>query len=61
LYCVAAALYFYFIDISENFRQISAKKNCKVSRNFARKKYKSRQNMANPNISYIFGSAGFIF
>jgi len=26
LHCVAAALHFYFVDISENFRRISAEK-----------------------------------
>jgi len=36
------------------------RKNYKVSRNFA-ENYKSRQNMAHPNISHILGSAGFIF
>jgi len=35
-------------------------KNYTVSRNFA-KNYKSQQNMANPNMSRIFGSGEFIF
>jgi len=51
-------LHFYFIDISENFRRISAEKL--HSRNLA-ENYKPRQNTANPNISRIFGWAGFIF
>jgi len=35
-------------------------KNYKISRSLA-EDYKSRQNTDNPNISRIFGSAGFIF
>jgi len=46
------------MDISENCRRISAEKNYKVGRSLA-DNYKSRQNTANPNISRIFGSAGF--
>jgi len=56
LYCVATVLHFHFVDISENLRQISTEK---FTRNLA-KNYKLRQNTANPNISCIFGSAGFI-
>ena len=39
--------------------EFQPKKNYKVSRNLA-ENYKSRQNTANPNISRIYGSAGFI-
>jgi len=35
-------------------------KNFEVGHSLA-ENYKSRQNMANPNISGIFGSVGFIF
>jgi len=45
--------------ISENFRWISAEKLYKVGLNLA-EKYKSRQNTATPNISRIFGLAGFV-
>jgi len=55
--CFASLFYRY---TSENFRREFQLKNYEVSRNSS-ENYESIQNMANPNISLIFGSAGFIY
>jgi len=57
LYCAATAslFYRYLLKLLANFsRKII------VSRNLS-ENHKSRQNTANPNISRVFGSGGFIF
>jgi len=55
---VLQPLYVFILWISLKTVGVFQPKNYKVGRSLA-DNYKSRQNTANPNISRIFGSAGF--